>query len=145
MSIEIKRGIHFIPGRARTIDILPSTQKTQFLVGLFRFFSKISQISVLIIHDSSFSGKSVPWTWILRFFFRLIFIFICIVWRSPNKNTILHAGQKIGKKLGVLRAFATYKMTITMTSGDFLCSLCPSEILIYLLQSTDSFIAARLN
>ena len=62
MSIEIKRGIHFIPGRARTIDILPSTQKKQFLVGLFRFFSKISQISVLIIHDSSFSGKSVPWT-----------------------------------------------------------------------------------
>ena len=27
MSIEIKRGIHFIPGRAHTIYILPSTQK----------------------------------------------------------------------------------------------------------------------
>ena len=27
MSIEIKRGIHFIPGRAPTIDILPSTKK----------------------------------------------------------------------------------------------------------------------
>ena len=87
--------------------------------GTFQIFSKISKISVLIIHDSSFSGKSVPWTLILRFFVRLIFICICIVLRSPNKNTILHAGQKIGKKLGVLRAFATYKMTITMTFGDF--------------------------
>ena len=40
MSIEAKRGIHFIPGSARTIDILPNTQKPQFFVALFIFFSK---------------------------------------------------------------------------------------------------------
>ena len=97
MSIEAKRGIHFIPGRAR-IDILPNTQKKQFLVA-----------------------KLWPWTGILIFCFRLIFICICIVWRSPDKNTIMHAGQKIGQKLGVLRAFATYKMTITITFWDLFC------------------------
>ena len=31
MSIAAKRGIHFIPGSAHTIHILPNTQKTQFL------------------------------------------------------------------------------------------------------------------
>ena len=36
----------------------------------------------------------MSWVWILRYFIRFISIFICIVWRSPNKNTILHEGQK---------------------------------------------------
>ena len=55
MSIEAKRGIHFIPGSARTIDILPNTQKNEFLMALFVLFSKIFQISVLMIQDSSFA------------------------------------------------------------------------------------------
>ena len=47
------------------------TCKIVFLFGLLQTIQikiKISQISVLIIQDSSFSGKLVPWTWILRFF-----------------------------------------------------------------------------
>ena len=55
MSIAAKRGIHFIPGSARTIHILPNTQKTQFFMGLFIYFSNIFQISVLMIQDSSFA------------------------------------------------------------------------------------------
>ena len=55
MSIEAKRGIHFIPGSARTIDILPNTQKNQFLVALSIFSPKIFQIFVLMIQDSSFA------------------------------------------------------------------------------------------
>ena len=30
----------------------------------------------------------------IKIFIRFISIFICIVWRSPNKNTILHVAQK---------------------------------------------------
>ena len=55
MSIEAKRGIHFTPESARTIDILPNTQKPQFFVALFIFFPSISQISILMIQDSSFA------------------------------------------------------------------------------------------
>ena len=40
MSIDAKRGIHFIPGSTSTIDILPNTQKSQFFVALFIFFFK---------------------------------------------------------------------------------------------------------
>ena len=50
------RGIYFIPGSVRTIDILPNTKKKKNLVALFSFlFSKIFQIFVLMIQDSSFA------------------------------------------------------------------------------------------
>ena len=55
MSIEAKRGIHFIPGSALNIDVLPNTQKNLFFMALFIFFSNIFQISVLMIQDSSFA------------------------------------------------------------------------------------------
>ena len=39
MSIAAKRGIHFIPGSARNIHILPNTQKKLFN-GTFHLFFK---------------------------------------------------------------------------------------------------------
>ena len=128
MSIAAKRGIHFLPGSAHTIHILPNTQKTLFFMALFIFFSNIFQISVLMIQNSNFAWKLGLWTWILIFFFRLIFICISIVWRSLNKNTILHAAQKKGQKSGVLRAFETYKMPKTRTYCDFFKFLGPPII-----------------
>ena len=118
MSIEAKRFILYLEVLVPLISY-QIIKNPNFFWHFSFFSSNIFQISVLMIQDSSFAWNLGPWPWIIIFFFRFIFIFIFIVWRSPNKNTILHAGQKIGKKLGDLRAFATYILTITISFGDF--------------------------
>ena len=96
MSIEAKRGIHFIPGSARTIDILPNTQKKQFFVA--NFFLQI--FSNFRFNDSwlEFCMKVMAMDMNINIFLKINFNFYLYCLEKSKQKYYFACGTKKGQK-----------------------------------------------